>query len=104
MLGNITRDSLDEANRLYAELEGAEKAGYSTTGGQMAINLEEYSKLAVPEFSPLRDEIPRVAPTGNVAGLQPQWDIVTSFNANDIKIYVQEGKRGAAITPTVSRK
>lgn len=103
MLGNITRETLDEANALYEELEAA-KAGYSTSGGQMAINLEEFSKLAVPEFSPLRDEIPRTSPIGNVAGLQPQWDIVTSFNATDIKIYVQEGKRGAAITPIVSRK
>ena len=102
MYKNFSAETLEQVRRLTDA--NAFKAGIAVSMGLTAYNLEEYAKLADPEFSPLRDEIPRVTPPGNLAGVQPNWKIVTSFNSGHIKPYVTEGNRGALITYTNTAK
>ncbi len=78
---NFTADTLAQV----AGLQTANKAGISTGLGLTAYNLEQTAKLLVPEFSPLRAEIPRVTPPGNLAGLAPHWKQLTSFNSQTIR-------------------
>ncbi len=102
LYGGLTADTLAQVNSLFAG--DAAKAGISTSTGLVAYNLEEYAKLMVPEFKLFRDSIPRVSPQGNVAGLQPHWKQITSFNANNMKLYTPEGARGAVIQYTEADK
>jgi len=80
------------------------KAGITTGLGLNAYNLEPMAKLLVPEFFPLVKEIPRVTPPGNLAGLQPNWKQLTSFNSANIKPYVTEGNRGSLLSYTEANK
>lgn len=97
---NFTADTLAQV----AGLQTASKAGISTGTGLVAYNLEQTAKLLVPEFSPLRQEIPRVMPTGNLAGTAVHWKQLTSFNSQTIRPFVAEGKRGALLTYTEADK
>ena len=100
--GGLTAQTLEQVNNLFSG--NAAKAGISTSTGLVAYNLEQYAKLMVPEFKLIRDETPRVTPPGNLAGLQPHWKQVTSFNSADIKLYTPEGKRGGTISYTEADK
>ena len=103
MFKTLSAETLAQVNQLTQG--NAFKAGGISTGlGLVAYNLEPTAKLLVPEFSPLRTEIPRVTPPGNLAGLQPNWKQLTSFNSANIKPYVTEGNRGALISYTEANK
>ena len=99
---NFTGDTLAQVQALTSG--DAFKAGISTSTGLTAYNLEATAKILVPLFSPLRKEIPRVTPPGNLAGLAPHWKQLTSFNSQTIRPYVSEGKRGSTITYTEADK
>jgi hypothetical protein len=99
---SLTEETLNEVNKLLAG--NAAKAGIATSTGLVAYNLEEFAKLMVPEFKLIRDETPREAPKGNVAGLQPHWKQITSFNSADVKLYTPEGARGGTISYTEADK
>ena len=101
MYKNFTQETLAQVRGLT---NSANKAGINTGTGLVAYNLEAEAKLLVPEFSPLRSEIPRVTPPGNLAGLAPHWKQLTSFNSATIRPYVLEGKRGSLISYTEADK
>ncbi len=98
----LSAQTVDELNKLFDA--NATKAGISQGTGITAYQLEEFVKTMVPEFTPIRDSIPRVTPPGNLAGTQPNWKQNTSFNLNKIRPFVNEGQRGALLTYNVTPK
>lgn len=92
---SITKETLRQFQGMLTG--NAYKAGISTSDQLTAYNLEEYAKLLVPEFFPIRKMTPRVTPPGNLAGIQPNWKQITSFNSASVLPYVNEGNRGALL-------
>lgn len=77
------------------------KAGFTTSLGLVNYDLQAPAKLIVPNYTPLRNEIPRVQGNGGTA---TNWKIFTADNSLGVLPGVSEGNRGGILTPVSADK
>jgi hypothetical protein len=100
----------DTMAQLWANTRKAANAGLSmlppelqkaisTATGLTWYDLEPYAKLLFPVITPLRNEIPRVAGSGDTA---THWKTITAINTMNLSFGLSEGHRGGSVTTQVN--
>ena len=114
MVGGMSIDTILQARRLlyggggalYPGMTGgpadwlrktATTTGLTTGTGLVEFDLERIAKRLFPAHAPLRNEIPRVGPTGLGFGTLANWRSIINIQNTQVYAGVSEGKRGGQI-------
>lgn len=100
---NFIEQTLDRVSKL-GQFGGLAKAGITSGSGLTFYDLEAEAKLLYPVLAPIRKRMPRIGNKGGGQGLAAHWNIITNPNSTNTTAVIEEGKRGAQITPTVAPK
>lgn len=101
---DFIEQTLDRVAKLGAVGNGLAKAGFTTGTGLTFYDLEAEAKLLYPVLAPIRKRMPRIGSKEGGQGLAAHWNIITNPNSTNVTAVVEEGKRGAQITPSVAPK